>query len=129
MREPPPRLALVAVTAIWGYNVRPRAKAVLRPPLFIPRRPVRDLAAALAPFARRSLRAAAPAGRGDPRGNVSRARLRAADCRPQLTTVTGTGFITGLYVVVTPLLALAAFRTPVPLTVWVGVVLSLTGLL
>jgi hypothetical protein len=43
--------------------------------------------------------------------------------------VTGTGFITGLYVVVTPLLALAAFRTPVPLTVWVGVVLSLTGLL
>ena len=43
--------------------------------------------------------------------------------------MTSTGFITGLYVVVTPLLALAAFRTPVPPPVWVGVVLSLTGLL
>jgi drug/metabolite transporter (DMT)-like permease len=38
-------------------------------------------------------------------------------------------FITGLYVVFTPLLALVAFHTPVPAAVWVGVVLSLAGLL
>ena len=43
--------------------------------------------------------------------------------------MTSTGFITGLYVVFTPLIALAAFRTPVPAPVWVGVVLSLAGLL
>jgi drug/metabolite transporter (DMT)-like permease len=43
--------------------------------------------------------------------------------------VTSTGFITALYVVLTPFLALAAFRTPVPAAVWVGVALSLAGLL
>ena len=47
----------------------------------------------------------------------------------QLTTVSSTGFITGLYVVLTPLLALALFRTPVPGSAWVGVALSLVGLL
>src|SRR5262245_66105584 len=47
----------------------------------------------------------------------------------ELTTVTSTGFITGLYVVLTPLIALAALGTPVPASVWVGVVLSLAGLL
>jgi len=45
-----------------------------------------------------------------------------------LTTVSSTGFITGLYVVFTPILALALFRTPVPAAAWVGVVLSLVGL-
>jgi drug/metabolite transporter (DMT)-like permease len=47
----------------------------------------------------------------------------------ELTTVASTGFITGLYVVFTPLLALAAFRTPVPAPVWIGVVFALAGLL
>src|SRR6187551_974211 len=47
----------------------------------------------------------------------------------ELTTVASTGFITGLYVVFTPLIALAAFRTPVPAPLWVGVVLALAGLL
>src|SRR6185295_14646029 len=47
----------------------------------------------------------------------------------ELTTVASTGFITGLYVVFTPFIALAAFRTPVPAPVWIGVVLSLAGLL
>lgn len=44
------------------------------------------------------------------------------------TTVSSTGFITGLYVVFTPLLALALFRTPVPGVAWGGVALSLVGL-
>ncbi len=43
--------------------------------------------------------------------------------------MTSTGFITGLYVVFTPIVALAAWRTPVPAPVWVGVALSLAGLL
>ena len=47
----------------------------------------------------------------------------------ELTTVASTGFITGFYVVFTPLLALAFFGTPVPPSVWVGVALALIGLL
>jgi drug/metabolite transporter (DMT)-like permease len=43
--------------------------------------------------------------------------------------VASTGFITGLYVVFTPLIALAAWRTPVPAPVWIGVVLAVAGLL
>jgi drug/metabolite transporter (DMT)-like permease len=44
------------------------------------------------------------------------------------TTVTNTGFITGLYVLFTPLLALAIFRTPIPREVWAAVGLALIGL-
>jgi drug/metabolite transporter (DMT)-like permease len=44
------------------------------------------------------------------------------------TTVSSTGFITGLYVVLTPLFGLALSRTRVGLEVWLGVVLSLVGL-
>ena len=131
-RAPSPLLALVAVTAIWGYTFVPVQKAVGVYPLFA------FLAvrfaistAALAPFAWRSLRALPRAGWGA--GILAGTFLAVAyglqTAGLELTTVTSTGFITGLYVVVTPLLALAAFRTPVPPPVWVGVVLSLTGLL
>jgi drug/metabolite transporter (DMT)-like permease len=44
------------------------------------------------------------------------------------TTVSSTGFITGLYVVLTPLFGLVLFRTRVGLEVWAGVALSLAGL-
>ena len=46
-----------------------------------------------------------------------------------LTTVTSTGFITGLYVVFTPLIALVLFGTSVPRLLWAGVALSVAGLL
>lgn len=45
------------------------------------------------------------------------------------TTVSSTGFITGLYVVVAPLLALVLFRTRVPSSVWLGVLCAVAGLL
>jgi drug/metabolite transporter (DMT)-like permease len=44
------------------------------------------------------------------------------------TTVSSTGFITGLYVVLTPLFGLALFRTRVGVEVWLGIVLSVAGL-
>jgi drug/metabolite transporter (DMT)-like permease len=44
------------------------------------------------------------------------------------TTVSSTGFITGMYVVLTPLLALALFRSRVPPAVWAGVILTAAGL-
>jgi drug/metabolite transporter (DMT)-like permease len=44
------------------------------------------------------------------------------------TTVSSTGFITGLYVVLTPLFGLVVFRTRVGVEVWVAVCISLIGL-
>jgi drug/metabolite transporter (DMT)-like permease len=44
------------------------------------------------------------------------------------TTVSSAGFITGLYVVFTPLLALLLFRTRVGGAVWIGVALAVVGL-
>jgi drug/metabolite transporter (DMT)-like permease len=44
------------------------------------------------------------------------------------TTVSSTGFITGLYVVLTPLFGLALFRTRTGAEVWLGVLLALAGL-
>jgi drug/metabolite transporter (DMT)-like permease len=44
------------------------------------------------------------------------------------TSVSSTGFITGLYVVFTPLIALVLFRTRVSAVTWGGVVLATVGL-
>jgi drug/metabolite transporter (DMT)-like permease len=44
------------------------------------------------------------------------------------TTVSSTGFITGLYVVLTPIFGLALFRTRVGREVWLGVALAVAGL-
>ena len=127
-----PLLALVVVTAIWGYTFVPVQKAIAVYPLFA------FLAvrfaistAALAPFAWTSLRVLPRRGwaAGLGAGTLLAAAYGLQTAGLELTTVTSTGFITGLYVVFTPLIALAAFRTPVPAPVWVGVVLSLAGLL
>ncbi|HEY7345018.1 MAG TPA: DMT family transporter [Gaiella sp.] len=132
MRRPTsPLLALVAVTAIWGYTFVPVQEALAVYPLFA------FLAvrfaistAALAPFAWRSLRRLPPAGwaAGVGAGSLLAAAYGFQTAGLELTTVTSTGFITGLYVVFTPLIALAAWGTPVPAPVWIGVVLALAGL-
>jgi drug/metabolite transporter (DMT)-like permease len=46
----------------------------------------------------------------------------------QRTTVSGTGFVTGMYVVLTPLIALALFRSRIGIAAWGGVALSTAGL-
>jgi drug/metabolite transporter (DMT)-like permease len=127
-----PLLALVVVTAIWGYTFVPVQKAVEVYPLFAflaVRFAISTLA--LAPFAWGSLRALPRAGwaAGLGAGTLLAAAYGLQTAGLELTTVTSTGFITGLYVVFTPFIALAAFRTPVPAPVWIGVVLSLAGLL
>jgi len=127
-----PLAALVAVTAIWGYTFVPVQEAIAVYPLFA------FLAvrfaistATLAPFALGPLRTLPRAGwaAGLGAGTLLAAAYGLQTAGLELTTVTSTGFITGLYVVFTPLLALAAFHTPVPAAVWVGVVLALAGLL
>ena len=44
------------------------------------------------------------------------------------TSVSSTGFITGMYVVLTPLLALVLFRTRIGAAAWCGVLLATVGL-
>jgi drug/metabolite transporter (DMT)-like permease len=127
-----PLFALVLVTAVWGVTFVQVKDALALYPLFA------FLAvrfaistAVLAPFAWRSLRRL-------PRHGVAAAcavgvllalayGLQTAGL--ELTTVASTGFITGLYVVFTPLLALALWGTRVPVAAWAGVGLSLVGLL
>lgn len=132
MRGRLPLAALVAVTAIWGFTFVLVKDALPLYPLFA------FLAvrfaistAALAPFAWGSLRAL-PA-RGWAAGALVGLLLAAAfglqTAGLELTTVASTGFITGLYVVFTPFIALALFGTPVPRALWLGVGLALVGLL
>src|SRR3954465_8428065 len=44
------------------------------------------------------------------------------------TSVSSAGFVTGMYVVLTPLLALALFRLQVPRAAWLGVAVATAGL-
>lgn len=125
-------VALVVVTAIWGYTFVPVQQAVAVYPLFAflaIRFAISTLV--LAPFAWRSIlrlpRAGVAAGAGAGLLLATAYGLQTAGL--ELTTVSSTGFITGLYVVLTPLIALALFRTPVATAAWVGVALSVAGLL
>ncbi len=127
-----PLLALVGVTAVWGVTFVQVKDALELYPLFA------FLAvrfaistAALAPFAWRPLRELPRAGvaAGVFSGGLLAAAYALQTAGLELTTVASTGFITGLYVVFTPLLALALFGTPVPRVVWAGVALAVVGLL
>jgi drug/metabolite transporter (DMT)-like permease len=124
--------ALVAVTAIWGYTFVPVQKAVAIYPLFAflaVRFAISTLA--LAPFALGPLRSLPRSGvlAGLGAGSLLATAYALQTAGLDRTTVASTGFITGLYVVLTPLIALALFRTPVAAAVWGGVVLSVIGLL
>src|SRR6185503_11671479 len=130
-RSRSPLLALVAVTAIWGYTFVPVQKAVGAYPLFAflaVRFAISGIA--LAPFAWAPLRSLPRSGwlAGLLAGGFLAAAYGFQTAGLDLTTVSSTGFITGLYVVFTPILALALFRTPVPAAAWGGVALALVGL-
>jgi drug/metabolite transporter (DMT)-like permease len=127
-----PMVALVGVTAIWGYTFVPVQEALAIYPLFAflaVRFAISTVV--LIPFAWRSLlelpRTGFVAGVGAGAMLATAYGLQTAGL--ELTTVSSTGFITGLYVVLTPLLALVLFRTPVAAAAWVGVALAVAGLL
>jgi drug/metabolite transporter (DMT)-like permease len=127
-----PLVALVGVTAIWGVTFVQVQNALALYPLFAflaVRFAISTLA--LAPFAWRSLRSLPREGyaAGIGVGALLAAAYGLQTAGLELTTVTSTGFITGLYVVFTPLLALVLFGTRVPRALWVGVVLAVVGLL
>ena len=131
-RQETPLLALVGVTAVWGVTFVQVQDALALYPLFAflaVRFAISTVA--LAPFAWGPLRAlpreGAVAGIGA--GALLAAAYGFQTAGLDLTTVSSTGFITGLYVVFTPLIALALFKTPVPRALWAGVGLAVTGLL
>jgi drug/metabolite transporter (DMT)-like permease len=123
--------ALILVTAVWGITFVQVKDAVELYPLlaFLAIRYV-IATAALAPIAVRRLGGFGRDGlvAGAVLGGLIALGIGLQTAGLERTTVTSTGFITGLYVLFTPLLGLALFRTPIPRSLWAGVALALIGL-
>ena len=121
-------LALIAVTAVWGVTFVQVKDALDLYPLyaFLAIR-FAIASAALAPIAVRRLRASS-FGVSALLGLLIAAGYALQTEGLARTTVSSTGFITGLYVVFTPLLAFALFRQRVGVAVWLGVAVSVLGL-
>jgi drug/metabolite transporter (DMT)-like permease len=127
-----PILALVGVTVIWGVTFVQVQDAIALYPLFA-FLAVRFVISTvvLAPFAFGTLLRLPRSGYvvGIGVGGLLAAAYALQTAGLDRTTVASTGFITGLYVVFTPLLALAFFGTAVPRALWLGIALSVVGLL
>lgn len=126
-----PLLLLVAVTAVWGVTFVQVKDAVALYPLFA------FLALRFAIASLTLAPAGAPRLRSLGRGGWAAAALAGAllgggyalqTAGLERTSVSSTGFITGMYVVLTPLLALALFRVRVGVSAWAGVALATAGL-
>ena len=127
----PVLLALVAVTAVWGVTFVQVKDAVELYPLFA-FLAVRFLIASVV-LAVPAVRRIGGLGRRGWIAGASLGLLLALGYALQTaglerTTVSSAGFITGLYVVFTPLLGLLLFRTPVGRAIWLGVALAVLGL-
>ena len=124
-------VALIFVTAIWGVTFVQVKDAVAIYPLF---------AFLAVRFAIATATLALPAatrvrglGRRGLSGGAFLGLLLAAGYALQTaglerTTVSSTGFITGMYVVLTPLIALLLYRSRIGLAAWAGVVVAMAGL-
>ena len=124
-------LALVVVTAVWGVTFVQVKDAVAIYPLFAflaVRFGIATLA--LAPAAATRLRPLPRRGweAGALLGLLLAAGYALQTAGLERTTVSSAGFITGLYVVFTPVIALLLFRTSIGVAVWFGVALSTVGL-
>jgi drug/metabolite transporter (DMT)-like permease len=126
-----PLLALVAVTAVWGLTFVQVKDAVAVYPLFA-FLTIRFAIASLA-LAAPGLRRLRSLGRRGVAASTFLGLLLAVGYALQTaglerTTASGAGFVTGMYVVLTPLLALALFRARIAAAAWVGVGLATAGL-
>jgi len=124
-------LVLIAVTAVWGVTFVQVKDAVALYPLFAflaLRFAIASLTLA-APGARR-LRSLGRVGGAAAvlAGSLLGAGYALQTAGLERTSVSSTGFITGMYVVLTPLLALALFRVRVGAAAWIGVSLATVGL-
>jgi drug/metabolite transporter (DMT)-like permease len=122
---------LVAVTAVWGVTFVQVKHAVALYPLFAFLAVRFAIAScALAPVGASRLRALPVRGVGA--GLFAGALLGSGYALQtaglERTSVSSTGFITGMYVVLTPLLALLLFRIHAARGAWIGVALATGGL-
>ena len=127
----PAVIALVVVTAVWGLTFVQVKDAVELYPLFAFLAVRFAIATAvLAPPALRPLQALPRRGwvAGTGLGVLLAAGYALQTAGLERTTVSNAGFITGLYVVFTPLAAVALFRIRIGTIVWAGVALSTAGL-
>jgi drug/metabolite transporter (DMT)-like permease len=126
-----PLLALVVVTAVWGITFVQVKDAVALYPLF---------AFLAVRFAIATLTLTVPAARrvrtlgrtglaaGALLGLLLAAGYVLQTAGLERTTVSSTGFITGMYVVLTPLIALVLLRSSIGAAGWAGIALSVVGL-
>jgi drug/metabolite transporter (DMT)-like permease len=126
-----PLALLILVTAVWGVTFVQIKDALALYPLFA-FLAVRFAIAVLAlsvPAARRMR----TLGRDGVVAGVALGALLAAGYALQTaglhrTTVSAAGFVTGMYVIFTPVLGLALFRMRVARAVWLGIALAVLGL-
>ncbi len=126
-----PLLALIAVTAVWGVTFVQVKDAVDVYPLFAflaVRYAIATGVLALAGGRRVLTLGRSGLAAGAVLGGLLGLGIGLQTAGLERTTVSSTGFITGLYVVLTPLFGLLLFRTRVGLEVWAGVVLAVVGL-
>jgi drug/metabolite transporter (DMT)-like permease len=126
-----PALALLAVTAIWGVTfVHVKDAVALYPLLAFLAVRFAIATVTLAPLGVPRLRELGP--RGGAAGALLGVLLAGGYALQteglSHTTVSSTGFITGLYVVLTPLVALLVFRERIAPRAWAGVALAVAGL-
>jgi len=127
----PALLVLVAVTAVWGVTFVQVKDAVGVYPLFgflALRFAIAGGTLAVPGAARLRSLGRPGALAGILAGALLGAGYALQTAGLQRTTVSSTGFITGMYVVCTPLLALAVFRTRIGRGAWLGVLLATAGL-
>jgi drug/metabolite transporter (DMT)-like permease len=123
--------ALIAMTAVWGVTFVQVKDAVALYPLFAflaVRFAIATLTLAVPGTRRVRSLGGAGAAAGALLGLLLAAGYALQTAGLERTTVSGTGFITGMYVVLTPLIALAFFRSRIAAATWIGVVLSTGGL-
>jgi len=123
-------VVLVVVTAIWGVTFVQVKDAVALYPLFAFLALRFAIASCtLAPGLRRvRTLGAGGLGAGALAGSLVGAGYVLQTAGLQRTSVSSTGFITGMYVVLTPLIALALFRARIGVLTWAGIGLATAGL-
>jgi drug/metabolite transporter (DMT)-like permease len=123
--------ALLGVTAVWGLTFVQVKDAVALYPLFAflgLRFAIATLTLAVPGTRRVRSLGRAGIGAGALLGLLLAAGYVLQTAGLERTTVSSTGFVTGMYVVLTPLLALALFRSRISRAAWAGVGLSTVGL-
>jgi drug/metabolite transporter (DMT)-like permease len=124
-------VALIAVTAVWGVTFVQVKDALAIYPLFAflgVRYAIATGVLAIAGAARIRTLGRSGLVAGAVLGALLGIGIGLQTAGLERTTVSSTGFITGLYVVLTPLFGLAFFRARVGVEVWAGVAFSIVGL-